>query len=176
VSTGVGLAPGNLKKIIGVAKAYCTRVGGGPFPTELTNLTGDQIRKKGNEFGTTTGRPRRVGWMDLNMMRTSCRLNGYTELAITKLDVLAGMDSLMVAESYTYKGEEILEFPSSLKVIEKCKPNYIEVEGFGSLEGVNNYKKLPKEARKYIELIESETETTVKMVSIGPEREQTLIK
>jgi len=173
--TGVGLGIFNVDRITGIAKAYTTRVGDGPFPTELDGSLGEAIRKKGDEFGTTTGRPRRVGWLDLNILRTAKRLNGYTEIALTKLDVLNGLDELKIATSYEVNGEKTLEFPSNLKDIGAAKVNYEVLKGF-DFEEVSNYSDLPKEARDYVEFIEKELDSPVKIVSIGPERTQTLTK
>ena len=176
LSIGVGIGPLTKRRIIGVVKAYSTRVGGGPFVTELKNMVGDRIREQGKEYGTTTGRPRRCGWLDLPMLRTSCMINGFTEIALTKLDVLSGLEGLKICTSYDYNGKELKEFPYNIRILSKCKPTYLEFEGFGSLEGVKKYEDLPEAATKYIQFVEDTLNVPIKLVSAGAERSQTFKK
>ncbi|MFH1751906.1 MAG: adenylosuccinate synthase [archaeon] len=173
--TGIGMRAQNINQVIGIVKAYTTRVGEGPFVTELTNSLGNEIREKGAEYGTTTGRPRRVGWLDLVLIRTANRLNGFTELAITKFDVLNGIESLMIATSYDCKGKTITEVPTETEDFQECKPNYLELKGF-NLED-KKYEKLeelPVEAREYLKVIEKELNVPIKLVSYGADREKTI--
>ncbi len=179
---GIGLAPHKIKTVIAVVKAYTTRVGSGPFPTELAEEEADVLRNAGNEFGTTTGRARRVGWLDLPMLRLSHRLNGFTELAITKLDVLSGIKKLFIADSYTLNGKKILDFPYSNHLIEKSIPNYIEFEGFILAEKEQQelkekgFNAMPENAKKYLAFIEKQLNVPIKTVSFGADREDTLKK
>ncbi|MFH1695104.1 MAG: adenylosuccinate synthase [Candidatus Micrarchaeota archaeon] len=179
---GIGLSPQKLKRIIAVVKAYTTRVGSGPFPTELNETEADFLRNAGNEFGTTTGRARRVGWLDLPMLRMANRLNGFTELAITKLDVLSGIKKLLIAESYSIEGKKILEFPYANHLIEKAKPNYIEFKGFVLEEKdrkelrEEGYSVLDPKAKKYLGFIEKQLKVPIKTISFGPDRIDTLTK
>ncbi len=181
-TTGVGVAPQKLKTVIGIVKAYTTRVGAGPFPTELKGEEANTLRNAGNEFGTTTGRPRRVGWLDLPLLRLSNRLNGFTELTITKLDVLSGMKKLFIADSYTLEGNKVFEFPYANHLVEKVTPNYVEFEGF-TLEEKNKenlrekgFSALPYTAKKYLSFIENKINVPIKMVSFGAERNDLLKK
>ena len=175
--TGIGLGVRPVERIVGIVKAYTTRVGEGPFITELNDELGERIRKEGNEFGTTTGRPRRVGWLDLNLLRTSHRLNNFSEIAITKLDVLNGLDELKVAVSYNLDGKEVLDFPTSLLDVAKATPNYKTFKGFNfNPAEIKKESDLPKEAIDYINFIEKEIGVKIKIVSVGPEREQTIIR
>jgi len=179
---GVGMSPKRIEKIIGIVKAYCTRVGSGPFPSELQEDEADFLRNAGNEFGTTTGRARRVGWLDLPMLRLSNRLNGFTELAITKLDVLSGMKKLFIADSYTLNGKKVFDFPYSIQLVEQSTPNYVEFKGFvlGEEEKKKIKKKgfsaLPENAKKYLDFIEKKLGVEIKTVSFGPERNETITK
>ena len=160
-------------KVLMVSKAYTTRVGQGPFPSELKNSTGDWLRKNGVEFGTTTGRPRRCGWLDLVALRYAARINGATGLAITKLDVLAGMDNLQLCTAYEINGRRTENFLWSTSDLEKVKPIYEEMPGFGNLvERGQTLNELPIQAQKYLEKIADYTKIPVSMVSLGPERGQ----
>ncbi len=173
---GAGLGPTKINTVVGVAKAYITRVGEGPFPTELHDRLGDHIRERGCEFGTTTGRPRRCGWFDAVIARYAARINGLSYLAITKLDVLSGLDTLKICTGYRYKGEVINEFPAGLKVLAQCEPVYREVPGWREdISGVRRYNDLPQNARDYIERIEEMAGVPVALVGVGPGREQTLV-
>ncbi len=173
---GSGIGPKEITGVIGIVKAYTTRVGMGPFPTELFDETGDSIQKKGAEFGATTGRRRRCGWLDIVLLRNSVRLNGLTSLVITKLDVLDGLQSLEICTGYEYQGEILHDFPASLKVLEDCKPVYETVPGWSEdISGARTVNDLPQHARDYIKRIEELTETPVHIISVGPGREETII-
>ena len=163
VSIGVGMPLNKINRIIGIVKAYTTRVGFGPFLTEQENDVGKHLTEKGNEFGTTTGRQRRVGWLDLPMLRTSMRLNGFTELAITKLDVLSGLDKVKICTSYTVGEKEIMFFPYSNKGIENAKENYAEFEGFEITGKEKQFEELDEKARKYLDFIEKEIGAPIKL-------------
>ncbi|OAJ74696.1 adenylosuccinate synthetase [Brevibacillus sp. SKDU10] len=174
VTIGSGVGPSKIHQVIGVAKAYTTRVGDGPFPTELHDATGDHIREVGFEFGTTTGRPRRIGWFDAVVVRHARRVSGITGLAITKLDTLSGIDKLRICTAYKYKGEILNEFPASLKVLAECEPVYEELEGWSEdITGVRDLNDLPATARHYIERITQLTGVPMSIFSVGPDREQT---
>ncbi len=162
-------------------KAYVTRVGGGPFPTELTGGIGDRIREKGAEFGTTTGRPRRCGWLDGVALKFAIRVNGFDGLAVMKLDVLGGLENVRICTAYEYDGQTVKEFPANLKVLEKCKPIYEELKGWrdfpeGEWREVANkgYDALPNELRDYLKEIEKIAGVPIYFVSIGPGRESTI--
>ncbi len=181
VFTGTGVGPKGIKTIIGVSKAYTTRVGGGPFPTELRDKIGERIREKGGEFGTTTGRPRRCGWLDAVMLKYAVRINSLEGLAITKLDVLGGLEKVKICVAYEYKGERIEEFPADLDVLRKCKPVYEEFDGWEDLKreewlkiAEEEYYALPKELRDYLKRIEELTGVPIFLISVGPEREATI--
>ncbi len=180
---GSGIGPTHIDEVIGVVKAYTTRVGKGPFPTEQDNETGELIRKKGNEFGTTTGRPRRCGWLDMVILRTACRLNGLTGLAITRLDVLGGVSKLLACHSYMYNSDKLVNFPGNLRILEMCKPQYHELPGWDELQkeewreiAKKGYDALPENLKKYLEYIENDCKTPVKIISIGPGREDTIMQ
>lgn len=173
---GAGLGPTKINTVIGVAKAYITRVGEGPFPTELHDDLGDQIRERGHEFGTTTGRPRRCGWYDAVIARYAARINGLTYLAVTKLDVLTGLKTLKICTGYKYKGEIIKEFPDSLKVLAQCEPVYQEFPGWQEdISQIEDYNQLPQNAREYMKYLEELSGVPVAIVGVGPGRAQTLI-
>ncbi len=173
---GVGVGPKMVENIIGVAKAYTTRVGKGPFPTELDDETGDMIRNKGGEFGTTTGRPRRTGWFDAVIVRHSVRVNGLDGLAINKLDTLSGIPVLKMCVGYEKPDGTILkDFPASLEELSDCKPVYEEFEGFNEdISGLTEYDQLPENCKKYIARLEEVCECRVAMVGNGPDRTQIL--
>jgi adenylosuccinate synthase len=167
--------------VLGVAKAYTTRVGAGPFPTELTGALGDQIRGTGDqpwdEYGTTTGRPRRCGWLDLTIIRYSARINSLTSLAITKLDVLSSFSRIPVCVGYEREGEVLDGFPSQLADLAECRPVYEELAGWQQdIMGVTRWADLPAAARAYVEFIEERVGVPVAFISVGPEREQTIRK
>ncbi len=172
---GTGVSPKLIgqSKFYGVAKAYTTRVGSGPFPTELTDATGKALRDYGFEYGTTTGRPRRTGWLDLVALRFASRINGLDGLIITKLDVLDHFEEIKVCIAYEYNGDLIKEFPASLKILNRCKPVYKTIKGWKSnTRGIKDKNKLPSEVYEFLNTIEEEVKTPVVMVSTGPERSE----
>ena len=175
LANGTGLSPKFFSDayFLGVAKAYTTRVGGGPFPTELKGSEGDRLRDLGGEYGSTTGRPRRCGWIDLVVLRHAVRVNQIDGLIITKLDVLDSFEEIKVCVAYEYEGERIDYFPASLSVLERCKPVYITLKGWlKSTKGIRDVADLPPRAREYIGLIEEVTGVPVVMLSTGPRREE----
>jgi adenylosuccinate synthase len=178
IPVGTGISPYDLDKSLGVVKAYTTRVGKGPFPTELFDDTGDYIREKGFEYGTTTGRPRRCGWLDIVMLNYSRDVNGLTSMAITKLDTLSGLDKLKICVAYELDGEKIDYFPSSLETLSRCKPVYIEMDGWTleEVEKAETYEELPENAKIYVEKIEELTNINADIVSVGPKRSETFIR
>ena len=171
--TGSGLSPKKLNKVIGIAKAYTTRVGNGPFPTEDIGSDGDKIRKQGAEFGTTTGRPRRCGWFDVVAARYAVELNGCDEVAIMKLDVLDGFDKVKVCVAYERDGEKLEYFPSDL---EGVKPIYVELDGWDKSAHVTKWEDLPKNAKRYIEFLEDKIGCHIKYISTGADRKSTVIR
>lgn len=174
---GAGVGPRMIGEVIGVVKAYTTRVGRGPFPTELENEVGDLIRTKGREFGTTTGRPRRCGWFDGVMVRYTSRVNGLTSISLMLMDVLSGFDKINMCVGYEYNGEVIENFPADLKVLSQCKPIYKELDGWHEdISQVEKFEDLPENAKRYIEAIEDYVGVPVKIVSVGPKRSQTIIR
>ncbi|AGL03958.1 adenylosuccinate synthase [Desulfoscipio gibsoniae] len=173
---GAGLGPTKIKTVVGVAKAYITRVGEGPFPTELHDQLGESLRQRGFEFGTTTGRPRRCGWYDAVIARYAARINGLTYLAITKLDVLSGIETLKICTGYRYKGEIINEFPVSLKLLAQCEPVYQEFPGWQEdISSVTEFSELPQAAKDYLKNLEELSGVPVAIVGVGPGRAQTLV-
>ncbi|MCD6223739.1 MAG: adenylosuccinate synthase [Deltaproteobacteria bacterium] len=173
---GSGLSPKSLHKVMGVMKAYTTRVGDGPFPTELFGKDGDILRENGREFGSTTGRPRRCGNLDLVVAKYACMINGIDEIALTKLDVLDGLSQLKICVGYEYDGEIITEIPANIEDYEKYKPIYKTLSGWDKTKGITEYDKLPTNAKRYIEEIEERLNIKVSMVSTGPKREETIFK
>ena len=174
-SLGTGIGPDKLHHIIGIVKAYTTRVGAGPFVTELTDQIGDYIQEKGAEFGATTGRRRRCGWLDLVLIRDSIRLNGLSSLSLTKLDVLTGLDKIKICVAYEYKAQRLESRPASLKKFAKCRPVYEELPGWqDDITAARSLDKLPVEAQDYIGRIEEITGVPFSTVSVGPGREQTI--
>ena len=174
---GAGVGPKVLDRVVGVAKAYISRVGSGPFPTELSDETGDRMIEIGGEYGTVTGRRRRCGWLDLVALRYACRVNSLTELFITKLDVLSGFDKIKAATSYTSLGETYTEFPRQQRVLYNCAPIYSEMAGWEEdLSEARRFGDLPPAARRYIEFIEDQAGVPVGWVSVGPEREQVVTR
>jgi len=178
--TGVGISPRKIDEVIGVTKAYTSRVGTGPVPTELKDEIGERIRNKGREYGTTTGRPRRCGWFDIVPVKYSVRVNGITALAITKLDVLSGITPIKICLKYRSGGKTINELPASLKLYEKCRPIYEELEGWPDLNeewhtiAKKGYDALPAQTKEYIERIEELLGVPIRLISIGPERRDTI--
>ena len=172
--TGLGLAPNRIGEVIGIFKAYCTRVGSGPFPTELDDELGEKIRQIGREFGSTTGRPRRTGWLDLVALKYAVEVNGVTQLMMMKADVLSGLDSLEVCTSYRYRGEEVDHLPYRLDA-QLLEPVYRTLPGWSEdLTGVRKTTDLPDTLTSYVRFIEDFTGVPVVLVSVGPDREQTL--
>lgn len=173
---GAGVGPSKISKVIGVVKAYTTRVGEGPFPTELKDATGDLIRQRGHEYGTTTGRPRRCGWLDAAVVRYAGQVSGIDYLAVTRLDILDTLPTLKVCTSYRYKGQPLDEFPASLKVLDQVEPVYEELPGWQTdISGVRAYADLPANARRYVERLSEVVGIPLGIVSVGPARDQTII-
>ncbi|RZJ65449.1 MAG: adenylosuccinate synthase [Flavobacterium sp.] len=174
--TGLGIAPNQIKEVYGIFKAYTTRVGSGPFPTELFDEVGAAMAKIGNEFGSVTGRQRRCGWLDLVALKYAIRVNGVTQLMMMKGDVLSGFETLKVCTSYTYKGEEIDHLPYNIEP-ENVSPVYTELPGWhADLTGMTSNDALPKELQDYIDFIEKEVEVPITIVSVGPDRKQTILR
>jgi adenylosuccinate synthase len=175
-ATGSGVGPGSLEYVLGITKAYTTRVGAGPFPTELNDGVGDRLGERGKEFGATTGRKRRCGWYDAVIMRRSNQLNGVTGLCVTKLDVLDGLDTIRICTAYRYEGKTRITPPSGAEALAKCEPVYEEVPGWTETTlGVRSFDKLPVNARKYLKKIEECTEARIDIISTGAERDDTII-
>jgi len=171
---GAGVGPADIDEVWGVVKAYTTRVGSGPFPTELHDETGELLRERGGEFGTTTGRPRRCGWLDLVALRYAVRLNTMDALAITKLDVLSGLDPIKVCKRYRHpEGAVFDEFPYHQSILHSAEPEYEELPGFeGDIGGCRTEADLPREARDYLEAIGDHAGAPVRLVGVGPDRDQ----
>ena len=174
---GSGIGPNQIGEVVGITKAYTTRVGKGPFVTELDNEVGDRIRIAGHEFGTTTGRPRRCGWLDTVIVKYSARVNGMTCIALMLLDVLTGFETVKICTGYKYGDEVIDNFPASLNVLSKCQPIYEELPGWQEdLSECTTFEMLPQNAKAYVERIEALTGIPVKIISVGPKRNQTIIR
>jgi adenylosuccinate synthase len=177
ICSGLGVAPKHIHKVIGVGKAYTTRVGGGAFPTELDDAHGEHLRKRGNEFGTVTGRPRRCGWLDLPVLRTAAILNGLDEIALTKLDVLDEFDEIPVCTAYKVRGATWNTFPAFAVAHNDYQPEYRVFKGWKtSTVGITSFDELPRDARDYVKFIEDETETRAAIISTGPRREETILR
>ena len=173
--TGLGIAPNKVKQVFGIFKAYTTRVGSGPFPTELSDEIGQIMAKMGNEFGSVTGRARRCGWLDLVALKYAVQVNGVTELYMMKGDVLSGFDTLKICTAYKYKGEIIEHFPYNIEP-ENVEPIYIDIKGWKTdLTKMTTYDELPQEVKDYVSFIEKEIEVPVKIISVGPDRKQTIL-
>jgi len=174
---GSGVSPTKINKVIGVVKAYTTRVGEGPFVTEFKKPLNDLIREKGREFGSTTGRPRRCGWFDAVMARFSCLINGASELAVMKLDVLDELETVKICVAYKYKGKIFREFPYDLEVLEKARPVYDELPGWQrDISGARHYAELPKNAREYLDRLQEILKVRISYVSVGSKREETIVR
>jgi len=174
--TGLGIPPKAIDEVIGVAKAYSTRVGNGPFPTELNNSVGNFLRQKGDEFGATTSRPRRCGWLDLVVLKYATRINGVDKLAITKLDVLDNLDEIKVCTGYKYRDDVLNEFPQDQSLFEKCKPIYETLPGWKTgTQSITRIEKLPANARRYLDYVQENTEAKIFLVSTGCRREDTIL-
>ena len=173
----MGVSPLLINKVLGISKAYCTRVGLGPFPTELENNTGKMIAQKGHEFGATTGRARRCGWLDVIALKRSILNSSITGLCLTKLDVLDGLEKIKICTGYNYNNDEINKFPLNISELDKCEPVYKEFDGWDeSTEGLKKYDELPANAKEYIKAIEDMVSVPVDIVSTGPDREHTIIR
>ena len=174
VTVGCGVGPGSVKNIVGVCKAYTSRVGDGPFPTELSDANGDHIREIGREYGTTTGRPRRVGWFDSVVVRHSRRVSGITDLSLNSIDVLSGLDTVKICTAYEIDGKEITEYPATLDALERAKPIFKELPGWSEdITSVTRLEDLPENARSYLHEIERLCDVSVSIFSVGPDRNQT---
>lgn len=175
VASGVGIGPNMITNAVGITKAYTTRVGKGPFPTELVDETGDWIREKGHEYGVTTGRSRRCGWLDLVIVKTAARVSGLTSLAVTKIDTLAGLEKIKVCVGYKFNDTIIDYFPASLEDLAKCEPIYEEFDGWDdSVADVRSYEDLPDNVKTYLNRIAEFTDTKISIVGVGPKRDQTM--
>lgn len=177
VTAGAGVGPTYIKEIVGVVKAYTSRVGAGPLPTELDNEIGEYIRERGHEYGTTTGRPRRCGWFDAVVVKHACRVGGVTVLSLNLLDVLSGLDSIKICVGYRCSGEVITEYPASNKALFECEPVYETLPGWSEdITTAKTFDELPKAAQHYVARIEELLGRPVKMISVGPERSQTIVR
>ncbi len=173
---GAGIGPSQIDCVIGICKAYTTRVGAGPFPTELFDETGDLIQRRGAEFGATTGRRRRCGWLDGVVLKDAVRLNGLNGLAVTKLDVMSGIDPISICDSYKVDGETFTAMPANIRNVERAQPVYRQVKGWeGDITGARSLEDLPGEARDYVQRIEETAGTPISILSVGPGREQTIL-
>src|SRR5574344_749381 len=175
VPIGTGLAPRYIDKALGICKAYTTRVGAGPFPTELDGELAHYIRERGHEYGTVTGRPRRVGYLDMVALRHACRISGINYLSVMLFDVLSGLEAIKICTAYELDGKQIDYVPSTLSKLERCKPVYIEMPGWKEeVTSVRNFEELPQNAKNYLHKIEELTKTEIVVVSVGPDRTQTI--
>jgi adenylosuccinate synthase len=173
--TGTGVSPRDIHEIIGISKAYITRVGSGPFPTELLDDDGEKLRQAGHEFGSTTGRPRRCGWFDTLVLKYAVRLNGLTGVALTKLDVLDGFDTIRICTGYEYDGKQLDELPANLDIFEKCHPVYEEMPGWKTgISGAKSFAELPEKAQNYVRRLEQLIGCPIVLVSVGPRRDETI--
>jgi adenylosuccinate synthase len=173
--TGLGIPPTAINRVIGIVKAYCTRVGNGPFPTELADATGERLRATGAEYGATTGRPRRCGWLDLVALRYTAMINGFTELAITKLDVLTGLETVHVCTHYRYHGKESIRFPAEIQTLEQAEPIYTALPGWAEdITGARSVGELPQAAQDYLQFIAGYMDVGISMISTGPKRSETI--
>jgi len=175
-ATGTGVSPREIHEVVGISKAYVTRVCSGPFPTELLEETGEKLRQIGGEFGATTGRPRRCGWFDAMVIRYAVRINGLTGIALTKLDVLSDFETIKVCTGYTFEGQELETLPAKLETFENCVPVYEELPGWNTdITGVRSFDQLPENAKKYVKRLEELAGCPIVMVSVGPRRDQTMM-
>jgi adenylosuccinate synthase len=176
-STGLGIPPARIDGVLGVAKAYCTRVGAGPFPTETEGPVGDRLRERGSEYGASTGRPRRCGWFDAVALGHCARVNGFDALAITKLDVLDDLEEIPVCTGYRLEGRALADFPSDVRVLEACEPVYETLPGWQtSTSGVSEWSALPEAARRYVDRLSEITGTPIGLVSTGPDRADSIVR
>ena len=173
VCTGLGIGPKVIKNVLGVSKAYVTRVGGGPFPTEMPPELDEEIRNIGKEYGATTQRPRRCGWLDLVALRYACNINGLTSIALTKLDVFDTLPDIQVCVAYRYKGRVTTAFPSSLKVLEKCEPVYETLPGWQQpLTETRSADDIPQTTKDYVQYVSDYLKVPIPIISVGPDRDQ----
>jgi len=173
--TGSGIGPTKIDEVIGIAKAYTTRVGEGPFPTELLDEQGNQLRERGKEFGATTGRPRRCGWFDAFVVRYACEVNGVDEIVMTKLDVLDNFKTIKICTGYEYNGKQLASFPADIEILTKVMPVYEELPGWQTnTAGITDFEKLPTQAKRYLQRIEELIGVKIGMISVGAERNQTI--
>ncbi len=176
ICTGLGISPKKVQSVLGVCKAYKTRVGLGPFPTEITGALGEKIRKIGKEFGSTTGRERRIGWFDTLIGKYAVMINGIDSIAMTKLDVLTTLEKLKICVAYKYKGNVIKNFTTNMKLLQNCEPVYEEIDGWwDDLTKIKTYDQLPNNAKKYLRRIEELLKVPISIVSVGPRRDQTIV-
>jgi len=176
ICTGLGIGPTKIDSVNGIVKAYVTRVGGGPFVTEIKGKEGEYLQDKGGEVGTTTGRTRRCGWFDAVIGKYAATVNGLDSIIITKLDVLSGLKKLKICIAYEYNGKKVEDFPTDITAFEKCKPVYIEMDGWDEdITKVRKYKELPDNAKKYLDRIKELLDVEISMVSVGPEREEVIV-
>lgn len=175
VCTGAGVPPSKINRIVGIVKAYTTRVGMGPMPTEEHGRAGEHLAERGHEVGTTTGRKRRCGWLDLVALQYACTVNGVNEIALTKLDVLDGLSEIKVCTAYDVDGEQRETFPSSLKILEACTPVYETFEGWDGVRGKKSYDELPDNAKRYVDYVAERLKTPITIISTGPARDETIM-
>lgn len=177
ITAGAGIPPHAISNVLGVVKAYTTRVGSGPFPTELFDEDGELLRKEGAEFGTTTGRPRRCGWFDAELIRFASQINGFTSIAITKLDVLDSFKTIKICTGYTHEGKKVHYFDGDATFLSEVNPVYKTLKGWQtSTQGITTFEKLPQKAKEYIEVLEKHIGVPVRLISTGPEREAIIVK
>ncbi|OGW30443.1 MAG: adenylosuccinate synthase, partial [Nitrospirae bacterium GWD2_44_7] len=175
--TGLGVSPTKISSVIGIVKAYTTRVGEGPFPTEINDSLGEKIREKGGEYGATTGRPRRCGWLDMVALRYAARVNGFSGIVLTKLDILDGLEEIKICTAYRFEGKLYEEFPKELNILEKCEPVYEEVRGWKeNTGGAKSFEKLPSAAQAYIKGIERRLNVKVTIISSGQKRDELIMR
>lgn len=176
IPLGCGIPANSVEYVLGIAKAYTTRVGEGPFPTELFDNTATYLRERGHEYGTVTKRPRRIGWLDINVLNHAARISGVNGWAVTLLDVLTGLDEIKICTKYTYKGKEVQTIPATLEEYQQYKPSYITLKGWKEdISNVKSFKQLPANAQNYLKTIERLTGIKIAMFSVGPDREQTVV-
>jgi adenylosuccinate synthase len=176
VGVGAGVAPNKIDKVVGIVKAYCTRVGEGPFPTEQLNAIGEKIREEGHEYGVVTGRPRRTGWLDACVVRYASLISGIDYMAVTRLDILDNFEEIKMCVAYKYKGEILNEIPASLKVLAEVEPVYETFAGWNTdISKVRKYEDLPENAKKYLERMAEVTGIKLGIVSVGPNRDETIV-
>ena len=176
-STGAGVGPKRLNEIIGIAKAYTTRVGSGPFPTEVNGYIGDYFRERGHEYGTTTGRPRRCGWIDIPVLKYSAMINSFDRIALTKIDVLTGLDEIKICVGYKYEGKIYQDIPPHQTIMHKCKPVLKTLKGWNKdISVLRKFSELPQNTKAYIEEIENYIKVPISIISVGPERKQIIVR